>query len=280
MLWSGSASASSRLVVQRSISCSAASARSLCSLRPTSRGSGTIRLPSDRASPPCRRIARMERTMCWFVPIRPVTPFMTTPMVRVAASTAMENVCQTSGGGRAVSTARTDNPPAGELSKPAERVRAHLTSERLFGQLAKPDDSDGRLRNAREESKHGRPLPPRRPAPPVLSCFTGGGARGASRAVPLPRLSARGHRCRRAGLHRGGGRRSRLRPLRRDRERDADAERRRRAPPLRLEPLQLGLPRARPLAPDRARIPLVANPHPRRDGRSAPANDRDGDRAG
>ena len=30
-----------------------------------------------------------------------------------------------------------------------------------------------------------------------------------------------------------------------DRARDADAERRRRAPPLRLEPLQLGLPRAR-----------------------------------
>ena len=38
-----------------------------------------------------------------------------------------------------------------------------------------------------------------------------------------------------------------------DRPRDADAERRRRAPPLRLEPLQLGLPRAGPLAPDRAR---------------------------
>ena len=39
----------------------------------------------------------------------------------------------------------------------------------------------------------------------------------------------------------------------RDRPRDADAQRRRRAAPLRLEPLQLGLPRARPLAPDRAR---------------------------
>ena len=38
-----------------------------------------------------------------------------------------------------------------------------------------------------------------------------------------------------------------------DRARDADAERRRRAAPLRLEPLQLRLPRARPLAPDRAR---------------------------
>ena len=62
--------------------------------------------------------------------------------------------------------------------------------------------------------------------------------------------------------------------------RDADAERRGRASPLRLEPLQLGLPRARPLAPDRARLPLVADPHPERGGRSAPATDREGDRAG
>ena len=38
-----------------------------------------------------------------------------------------------------------------------------------------------------------------------------------------------------------------------DRARDADAERRRRAASLRLEPLQLGLPRARSLASDRAR---------------------------
>ena len=52
----------------------------------------------------------------------------------------------------------------------------------------------------------------------------------------------------------------------------ADAERRRRAPPLRLEPLLLGLPRARPLAPDRARLPLVAHPHRRRRRRPAPAD--------
>ena len=49
-----------------------------------------------------------------------------------------------------------------------------------------------------------------------------------------------------------------------DRARDADAERRRRAPPLRLEPLQLGLPRARPLAPDRSRLPLLADPRAER----------------
>ena len=43
----------------------------------------------------------------------------------------------------------------------------------------------------------------------------------------------------------------------------ADAERRRRAAPLRLEPLQLGLPRPGPLAPDPARLPLVAHPRAR-----------------
>ena len=74
------------------------------------------------------------------------------------------------------------------------------------------------------------------------------GAPGAAGGVPLPRLPARGHRRREARLPRR--RRRRGRP---DRARDADAQRRRRAAPLRLEPLQLRLPRARPLAPDRAR---------------------------
>ena len=66
----------------------------------------------------------------------------------------------------------------------------------------------------------------------------------------------------------------------RDRPRAADAERRRRAPPLRLEPLLVGLPRPRPLAPDRARLPLLALPHRQRRRRPAPAADREGDRAG
>ena len=65
-----------------------------------------------------------------------------------------------------------------------------------------------------------------------------------------------------------------------DRARAADAERRRRAPPLRLEPLQLRLPRPGSLAPDRAGLPLVADPHRQRRGRPAPAADREGDRAG
>ena len=46
-------------------------------------------------------------------------------------------------------------------------------------------------------------------------------------------------------------------------------KRRRRAAPLRLEPLQLGVPRPRPLAPDRPRLPLVADPHPQRRRRPA-----------
>ena len=98
---------------------------------------------------------------------------------------------------------------------------------------------------------------------------------GADGGVPLSRLPARGHRRRVAGLP---GRRRRRR--RADRARDADAERGRRAPPLRLEPLQLGLPRAGSLAPDRAGLPLVADPHRQRRGRPAPAADREGDRAG
>ena len=53
----------------------------------------------------------------------------------------------------------------------------------------------------------------------------------------------------------------------------------RRAAPLRLEPLQLGLPRAGPLASDRARVSLVADPHRQRRRRPPAAADRDGDRA-
>ena len=92
--------------------------------------------------------------------------------------------------------------------------------------------------------------------------------------VPLPRLPARGHRRRGAGLPRRGRRRGRP-----DRPRDADAERRRRAAPLRLEPLQLRLPRPGPLAPDRARLPLVAHPRRQRGRRPAAPADREGDRA-
>ena len=113
-----------------------------------------------------------------------------------------------------------------------------------------------------------------------------------AQARVVPRL-ARRRRCRRraeeflylACLHEGTGVEAARLPRRRrrrggpDRPRAADAERRRRAAPLRLEPLQLRLPRARPLAPDRPRLPLVADPRRQRRRRPAPAADREGDRA-
>ena len=58
-----------------------------------------------------------------------------------------------------------------------------------------------------------------------------------------------------------------------DRARDADAQRRRRVASLRVEPLQFGVPWARPLAFDRSRLSLVADPCGQRGRRSAAAVD-------
>ena len=44
---------------------------SLFSLRPTRIGSGMIVSSALRRTPPCWRMARIERTRCWLVPIRP-----------------------------------------------------------------------------------------------------------------------------------------------------------------------------------------------------------------
>src|ERR1700694_3004188 len=76
---SGFLSASSRSMVQRSTPCSAASFFSFSALRPTRIGSGITRVPSASRTPPSLRIAITERARCWFVPMRPVTPFMTMP---------------------------------------------------------------------------------------------------------------------------------------------------------------------------------------------------------
>src|SRR5438132_14253639 len=76
---SGFLSASSRSVVQRSTPCSAASFLSFPALRPTRIGSGITRVPSASSTPPSLRMAMTERARCWFVPMRPVTPFMMTP---------------------------------------------------------------------------------------------------------------------------------------------------------------------------------------------------------
>ena len=80
----------STLVVKRSRPCSSASARSFASLRPTSSGSGQIGRPSGPWTPPCSRIARIERTRCWFVPMRPVTPFMAIPTTRIPSRWAAD----------------------------------------------------------------------------------------------------------------------------------------------------------------------------------------------
>src|SRR5260221_4936709 len=84
---SGFPSASSRSVVQRSTPCSAASFFSFSALRPTRIGSGITRGPSPSRPPPSLRIAMTERARCWFVPMRPVTPFMMTPSLCSAMAT-------------------------------------------------------------------------------------------------------------------------------------------------------------------------------------------------
>jgi hypothetical protein len=77
----GSASAASRSVVTQLVSrpWDLARSLSLSTLRPTRTGSGMMISPSLHLMPPSCRMATMERIRCWFVPIRPVTPFMMTP---------------------------------------------------------------------------------------------------------------------------------------------------------------------------------------------------------
>src|SRR6266568_2283315 len=81
----GSDSVESRSVLQRSTPYLAASSRSFSSFLPTRIGSGNSR-PSPRRSPPSLRISAIERSRCWLVPIRPVTPNMMMPTRRAAFS--------------------------------------------------------------------------------------------------------------------------------------------------------------------------------------------------
>src|SRR5215510_13666306 len=82
---------------------------------------------------------------------------------------------------------------------------------------------------------------------------------GAAGGVPLPGRAPRGNRRREARLSRRRRRRGRARD-----PRDAAAERRRRTAPFRLEPLLVGVSRPRSVAPDRAGLPLVADPRRQR----------------
>src|SRR5690606_19487787 len=49
--------------------------------RPIRIGSGMMVSSGPSFTPPCLMISTIERNRCWFVPIRPVTPFMIMPTV-------------------------------------------------------------------------------------------------------------------------------------------------------------------------------------------------------
>src|SRR5262245_42414181 len=71
--------------------CALASSASLASLRPTRIGSGMTRSPFLSCTPPCARIATIERIRCWFMPMRPVTPFMMMPRRCCAMSVSLHS---------------------------------------------------------------------------------------------------------------------------------------------------------------------------------------------
>src|SRR5207247_6809819 len=52
-------------------------------------GSAGSRAPTGNATTRCCRMATMERTRCWFNPMRPVTPFIMMPMRRLAISPSL-----------------------------------------------------------------------------------------------------------------------------------------------------------------------------------------------
>jgi hypothetical protein len=79
-------SAASRLVPKRSMPWARASASIFAASRPIRIGSGMTRVPLESLTPPSLRMATIERTRCWFRPMRPVTPCMTRPSRWVMAS--------------------------------------------------------------------------------------------------------------------------------------------------------------------------------------------------
>ena len=76
-------SASSRFVPKRAMPWARASASILPASRPINIGSGITLSPPASNTPPWARMAQIERIRCWFMPMRPVTPCITMPRVRV-----------------------------------------------------------------------------------------------------------------------------------------------------------------------------------------------------
>src|SRR6266545_672418 len=105
-------SAALRSVVQRVMPCAFASCSTLAALRPTRIGSGMTRSPFLSATPPCARIATIERIRCWFIPMRPVTPFMMMPSrccaIAITPFPALVGWAKSLAGSSAVGIARED----------------------------------------------------------------------------------------------------------------------------------------------------------------------------
>src|SRR6478752_7134911 len=87
-------SAALRSLVQRVSPCAFANCASFALLRPRRIGSGITRSPFLSTTPPWARVARIERIKCWFMPMRPVTPFMMMPR-RCCAIPVMPFSCST-----------------------------------------------------------------------------------------------------------------------------------------------------------------------------------------
>ena len=92
----GSFSAAVRSVVRARDAVLLGERRDLLGIAPDQDRIGHHAVAVRQRTPPCSRIARIERTRCWLSPMRPVTPFMMMPSLRVATRSSV--VCGRSWG--------------------------------------------------------------------------------------------------------------------------------------------------------------------------------------
>ena len=99
--------------------------------------------PPSSATPPCARIALIERTRCWLVPMRPVTPFMMMPSrIVFHARLTLRRAC--AGTGRAppsnfMSDHEDDRDPQHRGDRPREeRQRGCRRTARARGAVPSP----------------------------------------------------------------------------------------------------------------------------------------------